>query len=113
MKNLNSIYQAKEILEQKRKELEEKIEIVYQLLNEQEKFLFTCTDHCIVRYLQRVESVPVSKARYLIRKAVSDYVKEHPSLDLKPLKNVGYKLDIQGIRYVIRNKKIVTVEIPD
>ena len=110
--NLSSLQQVAPILERRKEELNQKIEITYNLLNEQEKFIFECTDHCVLRYLQRVQLIPVSQARYIIRKTVSDFVKEK-SLDLKPLKNVGYKIDINGIRYVIRNKKIVTIEIPD
>ena len=101
-----------ELYTEKRKELNKKIELIYQEINDKEEFLFKIKDHAVLRYLQRVELIPPSEASYIIRKTVSDFVKDK-NIKLEKLNNIIYKIRIKSVIYLIRNFNIITIEFDD
>ena len=86
--------------------LQELEDLYYELL-QYKNFKFKVTDHSILRYLQRIELIPISKARYLILSSVENFVKK---IKKEYLKDIRYKLLIDKIVYIIQNKTIITVE---
>jgi hypothetical protein len=95
----------------KRKNLNENIEQLYKKLNEKTKFRFKTSDHCILRYLQRVQLVPVSEARYKILSLVENYFVQNEDVYEK-IKNSDIELRIQDKVFIIsKNKTIKTIII--
>jgi len=85
----------------------QELEDLYSELLQYKNFKFKVTDHSILRYLQRIELIPISKARYLILSSVENFVKK---IKKEYLKDIRYKLLIDKIVYIIQNKTIITVE---
>lgn len=94
----------------KRSQSNKRLEELYQTLNQKTVFRFKTTDHSIIRYLQRVELCPVSEARYKILSTLEHYFDTKHDLYEK-MKNISFKLQIDGIIYVVSKKRVITVEI--
>lgn len=102
------IESAKE-LEEIRTTTNSELENVYYQLSNIKHFDYKITDHSIVRYLQRVELIPVSEARYKILSSIQNFMDTvKPKLNL--LKNNTFELRLNGIIYVIKNKTIITIK---
>lgn len=85
------------------------IEQYYNNENVNINFEYKITDHAIVRYLQRVELIPVSEARYKILSAIQKFMYTvKPKLNL--LKNNTFELRLDSIIYVIKNKTVITIK---
>jgi len=71
-------------------------------------FRFSLTDHAVVEYQTDVEFLPPAQAKFNILYAVESYFNLHPQIDIKSLKDVIYRPNIDGIIYVIKNNKVIT-----
>lgn len=100
------------MLEEKRKNINKKIELLYEEISEKNNFIFTIKDHAIVRYQQRVELLPPSEISYKLRKLLTEYVTEK-NIELKRLDNIIYKLKINSVIYLIRNYCVITIELDE
>ena len=108
--NENKLIDVAENLVKKRKIINDELENVYYQLSDISKFDYKITDHSVVRYLQRVELIPISEARYKILSSIQNFMDTvKPKLNL--LKNNTFELRLNGIIYVIRNKTIITVKV--
>lgn len=96
------------ILEKKRDDINTKLEKSFQIINEKKRFAYVVSDHAVLRYLQRVELIPVSEARYKILTMVEDFLTDKK---VELLKDTNYKLNIKGITFIIRNRTIITTEV--
>jgi hypothetical protein len=100
------IEKAIEIEEQNRKRIEGVIDELYSNLNEKVKFDFKVTDHAILRYLQRIELIPISEARYKILNAVQTvFNNKNFNTD-----KIGMELRLGSIIYLIKNRTIITIK---
>lgn len=98
-----------EKLVEKRKIINTELENVYYQLANNKNFDYKITDHSLVRYLQRVELIPISEARYKILSSIQNFMDTvKPKLNL--LKNNTFELRLNNVIYVIRNKTIITVK---
>ena len=95
-----------------RKKINEILEAQFVELAESEKFNFRCSDHAVVRYLQRINLVPPSEARYTMLKEVEDEIKDK-NIKIEFFKDVHYKLPVKGKFYLIKNNNIITVFTED
>lgn len=92
-----------------RDETNKQIEDVYYELNDRSNFEYILKDHALIRYLQRVELIPVSEARYKILTSIQNFMKTvKPKIDY--LKNNTFELRLNDVIYVIKNKNIITIK---
>ena len=96
-------------LYKKRQEVNKEIDETYQELNKFVKFRFTCTDHALIKYLKDIELIPVAEARFKILSAVETFFDENPNINPETLKDTYYKIQLQGIIYVVNNYTVITV----
>jgi len=85
------------------------LEKLYLELLQIKNFRYKVTDHSILRYLQRIELISVSKARYMILSSVEKFVQKK-LYKKEYLKNIRWKLGIENVVYIIENRTIITVE---
>ena len=107
------ILRSVNILKKKRAEINKQIDDFYFQLNEIKTFDFILSDHALIRYLQRVELISVSEARYKILEQIQNFFEKNKHIDRNTLKNVAYKLRIGDVIYVITDNKIITVEVSE
>lgn len=98
-----------EQIHEKRIQLNNDIEEIYYKLNDNINFDYKITDHSLVRYLQRVELIPVSEAKYKILSSIQNFMNTvKPKIDY--LKNNTFELRLNSIIYVIKNKTVITIK---
>jgi len=110
--NEEKLNEVSEKLIDKRKIINDELENVYYQLSNITNFDYKITDHAVVRYLQRVELIPISEARYKILSSIQKFMDTvKPKLNL--LKNNTFELRLNSIIYVIRNKTVITVKVSE
>jgi hypothetical protein len=81
----------------------------YNKLLKNTDFKFSLTDHAVVEYQNDIEFLPPAQVKFNILYSVESYIKDHPNINVKALKDAIYKPNINGVVYVIKNNKIITV----
>jgi hypothetical protein len=85
------------------------VEDYYSKLNQKTDFSHKLTDHSLIRYLQRIELIPISQARYKILSQIDEFMNSYKP-NLKILRGNTFELKLEEVIYVIRNKTVITVK---